>query len=174
MANAVKVLLQANVPNVGIIGDVVQVKAGYARNYLIPQGLAVEPTPGNLKRIEAEKQAYLERVAKEKAEVQARARGIDGKEITIAARANPEGNLYGSVGPAQIVEALAKESIHVEERNVRIGQPIRRLDKHEITLDLGHEVTATIQVWVVPIHEPGQEGEAQPAEPAEAEGGAEE
>lgn len=148
-----KVLLRANVPNLGKIGDVVNVKAGYARNYLVPQGLAMEPTEGNLKRIEVEKKAYLEQLAKLKAEIEARAKLVDGKEVTIAARANEEGHLYGSVGPAQIVEALAKENLHVEEKDVRLAEPIRKLDKYDVKLHFGEEVEATVGVWVVPIHD---------------------
>jgi large subunit ribosomal protein L9 len=163
-----KVLLRANVPHLGQIGDVVQVKAGYARNYLVPRGLAAEPTPGNLKRIEVEKQAYLAELAKRKAEVQARAALVDGKEVTIAALANEEGHLYGSIGPAQIVEALARENLHVEEENIVLPEPIRALDKYEVNLRFAEEVTAKINVWVVPAHQEGQpaEGEA-PAEKEE-------
>lgn len=155
-----KVLLRANVPNVGMIGEVVEVKTGFARNYLLPQRLAVEPTPGNLKRIEAEKQEYLARLAKLKAEIEARARLVDGKEVTIAARANEEGQLYGSIGPAQIVEALAKENLHVEEKNVVMAEPIRQLEKYEVSLNFGEEITAKISVWVVPIQDATTEAPA--------------
>lgn len=150
-----KVLLSVNVPKLGMIGEVVDVKDGFARNYLVPQGLAVEPTPGNLKRIEAEKAAYLEKVAKIKAEVEARAKTVEGKEITIAARANEEGHLYGSVGPAQIVQALSEAGIEIDEKNVQLGEAIRQLDRYDVTIEFEHEVTAGIVVWVVPIHEPG-------------------
>ena len=147
-----KVLLQKNVQNVGKIGDVVEVKAGYARNYLLPQGLAVEPTEGNLRRVEAEKKACLVELASQKAEIEARAKLVDGKEVTITARANPEGHLYGSVGPAQIVAALAKENLPVEQANVVLDEPIRTLDKYEVKLHFGEGVEAAINVWVVPAH----------------------
>ena len=100
-----KVLLRRNVSQLGHIGEVVEVKPGYARNYLLPYGLAVEPTEMNLKAIEAQKQAYLEELAKKREELEARAALVADKEVTIAARANEEGVLYGSVGPAQIVAA---------------------------------------------------------------------
>ena len=103
-----KVLLRKNVGRFGKIGDVVEVKAGYARNYLLPQGLAVRPTEANIRAVEADKQCYLEEVARQRADLEARAAAVQGKEITIAARANEEGHLYGSVGPAQIVSALAE------------------------------------------------------------------
>jgi large subunit ribosomal protein L9 len=154
---SMKVLLRANVPNLGIIGDVVEVKTGYARNYLIPQRIAIEPTAGNLKRVEAEKQEYLAKLATIKAEIQARAKLVDGKEVTISARANVDGQLYGSVGPAQIVEALAKDGFSIDEDNVTMGEPIRKLDKYEVALSFGQDVKAKISVWVVPVHEEGDE-----------------
>ncbi len=156
-----KLLLKKNVPHLGIIGDVVEVKPGYARNYLLPYNLAVEPTQANLKAIEAAKQAYLEELARIKAEIQARAQLVDGKEVTIAARANEEGHLYGSVGPAQIVAALAEQNVTINEENVALVEPIRTLDKYEVPLKFGHDVTATVHVWVVPIRE---EGDQAPAE----------
>jgi len=170
-----RVMLRKAVPNLGTVGDVVSVKDGYARNYLIPHGLAAEPTEANLRRIEAEKQAFLEQLAKEKAAIEARAKLADGKEVTIAARANPEGHLYGSVGPAQIVEALAKENVPVEEENVLLDEPFHALDKYEVSLGFGHDVTAKISVWVVPIRddpdadEPVEEPRAEPADEADDE-----
>ena len=162
-----KILLRANVPNLGQIGDVVNVKPGYARNYLVPQGLAVEPTGGNLKRVEAEKASYLAQLSRQHAEIEARAKLVDGKEVTIAALANEEGHLYGSVGPAQIVEALAREGLSIDEQNVALDEPIRTLDKYAVPLKFGHDVTATINVWVVPAHGSAAPTET-PAAPAEA------
>lgn len=159
-----KILLRRNVRNLGQIGEVVEVKDGYARNYLLPQGLATLPTEGNLKRIEAEKEAYLAELAKIRAEIEARAKVVDGKEVTIAARANEEGHLYGSVGPAQIVEALARENLTIDEDNVLLDEPIRTLDKYEVKLGFGEDVHATIHVWVVPIREEGAEPAAEHAE----------
>jgi large subunit ribosomal protein L9 len=162
-----KVLLRRNVPGLGKISEVVDVKAGYARNYLLPQRLAVEPTKTNTRKVEAEKQAYLEELARLRAQIEARAKLVDGKEITIAARANQEGQLYGSVGPAQIVAALAEKGLHVEPENVALGEPIRKLDKYDVDLKFGEGIAAKIVLWVVPIREDGTVGEtvAAPAEP---------
>jgi large subunit ribosomal protein L9 len=146
-----KVLLRRNVSNLGIIGEVVDVKPGYARNYLVPQGLAIQPTEGNLKRVEAEKAAYLAELAEQRKELEAQAKLVDGKEVTIQARANEEGHLYGSVGPAQITAALAEQNVFVEQNHIKLDEPIRQLDKYEVTVDFGEEVTATVTVWVVPI-----------------------
>ena len=160
-----KVLLRKNVTNVGKIGDLIEVKAGYARNYLLPQGFAYEPTAANVKQVEREKQKYLQELARQRAEIQARAALVNGKEVTISARANEEGHLYGSVGPAQIVAALAEQNCFIEVENVVLDEPIRKLDKYNVTLKFAEDVTAAISVWVVPIH--GEEPQAadEPAPP---------
>jgi large subunit ribosomal protein L9 len=155
-----KLLLRRNVHNLGHIGEVVEVKTGYGRNYLIPQGLAVAPTEANLKAIEAQKQAYLEELAREKAALEARASLLEGKEFAIAARANPEGQLYGSVGPAQIALAVAKEGLPIDARNIVLDEPIRKLDKYQVTVRFAEDVKATISVWVVPLHE-SEDGQAE-------------
>jgi len=153
-----KVLLRRNVEQLGHVGDVVDVKPGYARNYLLPQGIAAEPTRANLRAIEEEKKRYLEELALQRKEIEARAALVNGREVTIPARANEEGHLYGSVGPAQIVAALAAEGAFIEPENVVLPEPIRRLDKYDLPLQFGEDVTATIHVWVVPSRD--EEGEA--------------
>ncbi len=155
-----KVLLRRNVHKLGQIGEVVEVKDGYARNYLIPQGLAMAPTEANLKTIEAQKQAYLGELAREKAELEAQAKLLEGKEFTIIARANPEGQLYGSVGPAQIALVVAQEGIPIDARNIVLDEPIQRLDKCQVTVRFAEDVEATISVWVVPLRE-SEDGQAE-------------
>jgi len=162
-----KVLLRRNVPKLGHVGEVVDVKTGYARNYLIPQHLAAEPTPANVKAVEAEKAKYLEQIARERAELEVKATALRGKELTIAARANEEGHLYGSIGPAQIVAALAEQQIHVEPENIVLDEHIRRLDKYDVDVRFAEDITATIHVWVVPIHDAGREEDAQAASEGE-------
>lgn len=148
-----KLLLRRNVSKLGKIGDVVEVTPGYARNYLLPQGIALQPSQANLRTIKIEKQRYLEQLAKEQSELAARATLVDGKEITIPARANPEGHLYGSVGPAQIAAALAAENVFIEPENVVLDAPIRTIDKYDLTVRFAETVTATIHVSIVPIAE---------------------
>jgi len=163
------VLLKKTVQSLGQIGDVVEVKPGYARNYLLPYGIAAEPTEANLRAIEEEKRRYLEELARQRKEIEAQAALIHGKEVTIPARANPEGHLYGSVGPAQIAAALAEEGAFIEPANVVLAEPIRRLDKYDVPLRFAEDVTATIHVWVVPAREEGtEEGQPPAAPPAEA------
>ncbi len=163
-----KVLLRRNISKLGHIGEVVEVKSGYARNYLLPQGLAVTPTELNVRAIEAEKQHYLEQLAHEKAELQARAALVADKQVTITARANKEGVLYGSVGPAQIVAALGEQNLLIEMENVVLAEPIRKLDKYEVKLRFSEEVSVSISVWVVPVHGEEADVEAPTEAPAEA------
>jgi large subunit ribosomal protein L9 len=158
-----KVLLRKNVASVGKIGDLVDVKSGYARNYLLPQGLAYQPTAANIRQVELEREKYLAELARQRAEIAARAALVDGKEVTITARANEEGHLYGSIGPAQIVAALAEQNCFVDADNIVMPEPIRTLDKYDITLTFGEDVTAAISVWVVPIHGEAGEGETEAA-----------
>lgn len=167
-----KVLLRKNVPDLGRIGDIVEVKPGHARNYLLPQALAVQPTRANLLAVEAEKKRYLQELAKQRAEIEARAELLRGKELTIAARANEEGHLYGSVGPAQIVAALAEENIFIDVDNVALDEPIRQLDKYDVVVRFAEDVQTTIHVWVVPVRDdrPGEDAAPpQPGEPTPAE-----
>lgn len=148
-----KVLLRENVRKLGQIGEVVDVKPGYARNYLIPQGLAAAPTEANVRAVEAAKAKYLAELAKQREAYQQRADAIKGTEITITALANEEGHLYGSIGPAQIAAALGDEGHYIEASEVVLDEPIRTLDKYEVTVELADDITATINVWVVPDRE---------------------
>ncbi len=165
-----KLLLRQTVDKLGHVGDVVDVKPGYARNYLLPQGLAMEPTEVNLKAIEAAKQAYLQQLAQQRAELETRAKLLDGKEITITARANEEGHLYGSVGPAQIVAALDGEGFSIEAEDVVLDEPISRLDKYEVTIRFSEDVSAMIGVWIVPPGESDQSADDETESVLESDG----
>jgi len=159
-----KVLLRRNIPKLGKIGELVEVEPGYARNFLLPQRLAVEPTRTNVRAVEREKQRYLEELALRRGELQAKGQLLAGKEITIRARANQEGLLYGSIGPAQIAAALAEQNLFIESEFIELDAAIRKLDKYAITVRFADDITAEIQLWVVPIHEESDEA----APPAEA------
>jgi large subunit ribosomal protein L9 len=145
-----KVLLKKNVSHLGAIGQVVNVKPGYARNYLIPHGLAVQPTASNVKAVEAAKQQYLEELARLRTELEAKAKVIDGREIEMQARANEDGHLYGSIGPAQIVAELASENLFIEPEHVVLEHPVRQVGRFDIPLRFEEGVEATITLWVIP------------------------
>lgn len=162
-----KVLLRKNISKLGKIGELVEVKSGYARNYLLPQGLAVEPTKMNLRTIEIEKEKYMAELAARKGEFEAQAAVCQGKEVTIHARANEEGHLYGSIGPAQIAAAMAEQGVIIDVENIVLDTPIRQVDKYDVTVSFTDEIKATIFVWIVPIHEEGDEVTATQVEPTE-------
>jgi len=145
-----KVLLRQDVPPLGTIGDVVEVKVGYARNYLLPRHLAVEPNPGNLKRV-AEEKVERDLVAKQRVEqLKAIAAKMNGTSVTIKAKANELGHLFGSVTEQDIAVALATEGYKVEAAQVALAAPIRTLDKFRVPIRLAEGVQAEIDVWVVP------------------------
>ncbi|MBE3098248.1 MAG: 50S ribosomal protein L9 [Planctomycetes bacterium] len=145
-----KVLLRQDVPNLGVIGDIVEVSAGYARNYLLPQNVGVAPTAANLKRIE-EEATQREVAAKQRLDtLKALAAKMTGLSVTIKAKANEQGNLFGSVNEEHIVEALAEEGYKVAPAQVALAAPIRTLDKFRVPIKLADGVEAEIDVWVVP------------------------
>ncbi len=146
-----KLLLQADVKALGKIGDVVTVSEGYARNYLLPQGLAVEPTPKNMARVEEERKIVEARRAQELAEKKAMADRLNGIEITILAKANEAGILFGSVGPKEIADALAKEGYNIDAKQVILAEHLKQIDKYTVTLEIAPEVTSSITVWIAPI-----------------------
>ena len=145
------VILLERFGNLGDIGDEVAVKAGFARNYLIPQGKAVRATTAN-RAVFEERRADLERAANEQlAEAQARAAKLEGLALTIVVKAGEEGKLYGSVGTQDIADQVTAEAIEVEKSEVRLPEGvIRSTGDYEIDLQLHSDVTVTIAVSVVP------------------------
>ena len=144
-----KLLLTDNVANLGIVGDVVQVKPGYARNYLVPQGLAAPPTPGNIKRL-AQRRAEVEKELRQQRSIrEAMLTKLEGCEITMQRSANEQGVLFGGVSQRDIADELRNEGFAVEDRDIRIGDQIKRLDSYEIPVVLAVDLKTTIKLWVV-------------------------
>ncbi len=168
----VDLLLMDNVENLGIIGDVVKVKPGYARNYLLPRGLATQPTPGSIARL-AEAKAEMEaklKVIREKQ--QALLEKIEDLEITIQRSANEQGVLFAAVSALEIAEALQSQGYPVEERAVRPHESIKRLDSYEVTIVLAADLKTTIKLWIVsdkPAEELNTDGEQPSAEDEDVE-----
>ena len=144
------VILLENVENLGSIGDLVKVKPGYGRNYLLPQGKAALATPENMKEIEA-RRAELEKAAgEERAAAKARAGAIEGMELVISANAGPEGKLFGSVGPIDIADAFEKVQVEVERSEIRMPEgPIQELGEFTVGVHLHPEVDVDITIRVV-------------------------
>ena len=144
-----KLLLCKNVDKLGIVGDVVEVSSGFARNFLLPQRLATEPTETNMRALaEARRLAELER-KRQRAELEQLAERLQAVEVTIRARANESGVLYGSVGAKEIIDALAEEGHYLKVEQVMMPHAIRQLDNTEVELRLAPELTTSIKVWVV-------------------------
>jgi large subunit ribosomal protein L9 len=142
-----KVILLEKIRNLGELGALVEVKAGYARNYLIPEGKAVFATKANLAEFES-KRAELEKAAAGRlSESEQRAKLLQGQAMVITARATEEGKLFGSVGVREIVEALAKAGFSVERREVDLPTgPIHSIGEYNIQLLLHGDITAMIKI----------------------------
>ena len=144
------VILLENVENLGNIGDLVKVKPGYGRNYLLPQGKAALATPENMKEIEARRAELEKAAAEELAAAKKRAGAIEGMELVIQANAGPEGKLFGSVGPIDIADAFEKVQVEVERSEVRMPEgPIQELGEFTVGMHLHPEVDVDITVRVV-------------------------
>ncbi len=144
------VILLENVENLGRIGDLVKVKPGYGRNYLLPQGKAALATPENMKEIEARRAELEKAAAEELAAAKTRAGTIEGMELVIQANAGPEGKLFGSVGPIDIAEAFEKVQVEVERSEIRMAEgPIQELGEFTVGVHLHPEVDVEISVRVV-------------------------
>ena len=145
-----RLLLIENVQDLGQQGEVVDVRPGYGRNFLIPQGLATFMTPETMLRIEAHK-AKIEAVRIAKlADLKMLARRLEKHSTTIEANANEEGHLYGSVSAEDIASALRKEQFVIEERQVVLEGPLKELGLYNVQVHLTEEVNVEIKVWVVP------------------------
>lgn len=144
-----KLLLRKDIPKLGFVGDVVEVSAGYARNYLLPHHMGMPPTAHNLKKIESDKIAAAGARAKARAELDATAKRLEGVEVTIAAAVNPEGRLYGSIGPREVAAALREEGHAIEASQVRLHDPLRELDAVMVPVILSDEVRTEVKVWIV-------------------------
>ena len=144
-----EIILLQKVDNVGGIGDLVKVKSGYARNYLIPQGKATLATAENKAKFEARRAEIEAKAAAELAEAQARAKKLEGLSIKMEMQAGAEGKLFGSVGTVDIAEAIGKQGIEVERSEIRLPDgPLRVVGEHRVALHLHTDVNVEVTVVI--------------------------
>jgi len=143
-----KVILADDVRGVGHRGDTVTVKRGFARNYLLPQGLAWEATTANMRRLTEEKKKFDEKTLHEKGVAEEVSRRVEGLRLVIAKKAGEGEVLYGSVTPADIADALAERGIEVDRRRIELAEPIKRLGEHTVHVRLHRDVVAELVIEV--------------------------
>ena len=156
----IELLLIQPVEHLGRQGDVVEVRPGYAYNYLLPQGLATVATEHHKRMVDKHK-AHLAKIEEARlADLNALAEQLARQSITIEANANEEGHLYGSVGPAEIVNALKRNKMTISQDQVRLKGPLKELGLYTVTIHIGQEVNAELKIWVVPsVGEDAPDGE---------------
>jgi large subunit ribosomal protein L9 len=155
-----KVILTDEIRGLGARGDIVTVKDGYARNFLLPKNLAREATPGNLKGIEQERKKWSLIAQQEKDAAAKAADAVKGTKITIEKRVGEHGQLFGSVTANDIADALEAKGHKVDKRRIELAAPIKTLGVHDVEVRLHKDVAAQIQVEVIPI---GGESAEEPA-----------
>jgi large subunit ribosomal protein L9 len=144
-----QIILTQDVANLGKAGELVSVKPGYGRNFLIPQGLAVSATAGNVHRLEHERKQIERRVAKEKAGAQSIADRLNGMTLQFERNVGDDEKMFGSVTSRDLAEQLKKAGVEIDHRQVVLEQPVKALGKYEVPVKLGAGVTATLKFFVV-------------------------
>jgi large subunit ribosomal protein L9 len=145
-----KVILQEEIENVGHIGDMIDVKHGFARNFLLPRGKAIEATTRNLKQLEHAKRLVADKAKKSKGETETFAQTLVETPVTITVAAGPDGKLFGSVSGKDIAEALAEQGIELDKRKIAMEHPLKEVGSFIIPVKLPNAVTASLTVNVAP------------------------
>ena len=144
-----QVILKEDILNLGFKGDVVNVKKGYGRNYLIPQGKAVIASESALKMLAEDNRQRAEKLAKLKADAEALATSLNGVSISIATKASETGKVFGSVTSVQIADTLAEKGFTVDRRLIALKEPLKELGAHKVVIKLHKDVSAEVEVVVV-------------------------
>jgi large subunit ribosomal protein L9 len=145
-----EVILNKTIDNLGLVGDIVNVKPGYARNILIPQKMAMPVTKQNLTRLQQEKDAIQSRLERERKEAEALSAKLSGITVEIARRVGDEDRLFGSVTSVDIAEKLEEKGITIDRRSVALGDPIKNLGETRVNIKVGYQLTTEIIVLIVP------------------------
>lgn len=148
-----QVILREELPNLGTIGDVVKVKPGYARNYLLPRGLAVEASVRNLRELEHQKRVIADKRLREQKSAAAVAEKLASVKLVFAVRAGEDGKLFGSVTNQDIHRQLEEKGFAIERRRILLEDPIKSLGTHDVAVHVGPDTKATLKVDVTAIAE---------------------
>jgi large subunit ribosomal protein L9 len=143
-----EVILREDVPNLGSVGDIVKVKPGFARNYLLPRGLALVADKRNIHVLEHQKRVVADKRERDRKRAQGAAERLSNLRLTIKARAGEEGKLFGSVTNLDIERALAAQGFSVERRRIRLEEPIKSIGEHTVPIHLGVGIDAKVTVIV--------------------------
>ncbi|MEM1331743.1 MAG: 50S ribosomal protein L9 [Planctomycetota bacterium] len=149
MAKTITLLLTENVDNLGIVGDVVNVKLGYARNYLLPRDMATTPSDDLIEQLAEKRKQAESDLAELRKQREALIQKIDGLELTMKRPCNDQGILYGSVTQHDIAMALQELGYQVKDREVRLGQTMKRVDAYEVSVKLASDLEGTIKIHIV-------------------------
>ncbi len=144
-----QIILKSDREGLGVAGDVVKVKDGFARNYLIPKGIALPATPSNLRRVEDEKKKAMFRLNKEKDQAEHLMKKLENISCTIKVAAGEDDKLFGSVTNQNIADALAEQEMIVDRRKIQLEEPIKALGIYSVPIKLHPEVVATVKLWVI-------------------------
>ena len=144
-----EVILNESIDNLGKAGDIVNVASGYARNYLLPKGIAISADKKNLAKIERQREAILKRAAQMNEEYEALASRLAGLDIEIPVKVGEEEKLYGSVTNLDLAKAIEEKGFEIDRKKILLGEPIKALGEYEIPVKLSPDVTATLKVKVV-------------------------
>ncbi len=147
----VKLILREDVEKVGEAGDIVSVKPGFARNYLLPQALAYEATESSVRQLEQERERAEQRARRDYLEARRRASQLEEVQLTFHARAGEESKLFGSIGSADIADRLNEQSLdfEVDRRDVELDEPIKALGVYNVPVKLHAEVRPEVKVWII-------------------------
>jgi large subunit ribosomal protein L9 len=145
---SVRLILRESVLGLGEAGELVTVKPGFARNFLLPQGKAILATAGNLRELEHKRRVVAAKVAKERKELEALRGRIEALALEVKARAGEEGKLFGSVTSAQLAELLAAQGIEIDRRRLHLPEPIKELGEHAVEIRLARDLVARLKLVV--------------------------
>ena len=145
----VRIILRQDIEDLGELGEIVDVKPGYARNYLLPQGFAYEATAANLRRHEEEREHLVKRSMRDRDKAEKVAERLAGVSVTLEVKAGEEGRLFGSVTSADIASRLADQGIEIDRHILRLAEPIKQLGVYKVPIRLHAEVQPEVSVWVV-------------------------